>query len=63
MRKVLVLLLMAGLLLGACAFQIVAESIYVEGEDFTFDETLGDPVGGPIPCGGGEGNGGGGLPG
>ena len=61
-RKILILLLMAGLLVGACALQVAAEPAYEEDTDFTFDEPLGGPPGDPAPCGGGS-SGSGGTPG
>jgi hypothetical protein len=64
MRKILVLLLMAGLLISACGIQVAAESLCEEDVSFSTEESFGDPLGEPVPCGGGGGSdGGGGLPG
>jgi hypothetical protein len=56
-------LLIAGLLVSACCIQVAAESTDDVDADFIGDEYFGGPPGGSVPCGGGEGNGGGGLPG
>jgi hypothetical protein len=63
MRKILALLLMAGLLISACCIQVAAESLYEEDISFSLEEPLGGSVGGLVPCGGEAGNGGGGTPG
>ena len=57
MRKVIVILLVLGLLLGTCC--IAADTS--EEEPFSDPDLLGDPGtgDGPAPCGGGSGNGGG----
>ena len=61
MKKILVFLLIAGLLVSACSIQVAAESTY--GEDVSFlVESLEYPFNNPVPCGG-EGDGGGGTPG
>lgn len=65
MRKVLVLLLMVGILIGTVS---VVEEISEEGSneyvEFSGDKVLGDDPGDVVPCGGGEGTGsGGGTPG
>ena len=63
MRKILALLLIAGLLVSACCIQVAAESLCKEDISFSTDEPFGGPPGGPLPCGGGNGDGSGGLPG
>jgi hypothetical protein len=63
MRKILALLLIAGLLVSACCIQVAAESTDDVDADFIGDEYFGGPPGGSVPCGGGEGNGSGGVPG
>ena len=63
MRKILVLLLVVGLLVGTSVAILSLEETsgqeisYFEGEDI--EETIGDP----LPCGGGSSGGGGGAPG
>ena len=62
MRKILILLLVIGILVGTCA---VVEDIYEEystGEQVDFTDESPDGPGGPTPCGH-EGAGGGGVPG
>jgi hypothetical protein len=63
MRKILALLLIAGLLISACCIQVAAESTDEENADSIDSEPFGDPLGGPVPCGGGDNDGGGGIPG
>ena len=63
MRKMLILLLVVGIFLGTCAFQVAAESIYEENISFVSDMGLiGHSFRDHVPCGG-EGDGGGGTPG
>ena len=62
MRKILVLLLIAGLLVSACSIQVAAESTDEVDADFIGDEPFGDSPGEPVPCGG-DNNGSGGIPG
>ena len=66
MKKVLALVLIAGLLMVG-AFSVVEEltegSCDLEQIDFSDSEYLGDGIGDPIPCGGGGGGGGGDFPG
>lgn len=58
MKKIIVFLLIAGLLLiGTCAITADEE---VNSNDIAFDEPIGEP---PAPCGGGGGAGEGGAPG
>ena len=63
MKKMMILLLVVGLLISACCIQVAAESLSKENVSFSLEEPLGGPPGGSVPCGGGEGNGSGGLPG
>ena len=64
MRKILMLLLVIGILVGTCAVveDVCQEDSFGEQVDFTGDESPDGP-GGPAPCGGGETGGGGGTPG
>ena len=63
MKKMMILLLVVGLLVGACCIQVAAESLYKEDVSFSLEEPLGGPPGGSVPCGGEAGNGSGGTPG
>jgi hypothetical protein len=63
MRKILALLLIAGLLVSACCIQVAAESTDDVDADFIDNEPFGGPLGGPVPCGGGDSSGSGGTPG
>jgi hypothetical protein len=63
MRKILALLLIAGLLVSACCIQVAAESTDDVDADSIDDEPFEGPPGGPVPCGGGNGDGSGGTPG
>jgi hypothetical protein len=62
MKKILVFLLIAGLLVSACSIQVAAESTYGEDVSFLEEGPAEYSPGDPAPCGG-EGDGGGGLPG
>lgn len=62
MKKLLVLLLVAGFLVGACVSQVMAESFYGGDVSFLVEGPTESPLGYPVPCGG-EGDGGGGIPG
>jgi hypothetical protein len=63
MKKVLVLFLVIGFLLGTFAAieELHEENFVSEHIDFTDDDSLEDGGDNPAPCGGG--NGGGGIPG
>ena len=65
MKKVLVILLIAGLVVGI--FGTISISDISCGEDSgtpdDFPESIPEDNGDPAPCGGGEGGGGGGAPG
>ena len=63
MRKILVILLVVGLLIGtSCVVEDLKKNS--DGEEICFDGDYPDTIGDPIPCGGSEGGGsGGGLPG
>ncbi len=64
MRKILVMLLVVGLLIGTfCAIEGLKE--IQDGEDVVFDEDYTDALNNLVPCGGegGGGGGGGGQPG
>ena len=63
MKKMMILLLVVGLLISACCIQVAAESLYKEDVSFSLEEPLGGPPGGLVPCGDGNSDGGGGLPG
>ena len=61
MRKMLILLLVVGIFLGTCVFQVAAEPIYEENISSVSNKgPTGDPLGDPVPCGG-EGDGGRGI--
>jgi hypothetical protein len=64
MKKVLIVLLVAGfLLVGTCAVEKICEETS-SVKDFSGPGDLGEPEGGgPAPCGGGSGAGPGGNPG
>ena len=65
MKKVLIVLLVAGfLLVGTCAMEKICEETS-SVKDFSGPGDLGEPEGsgGPAPCGGGDGAGPGGAPG
>jgi len=63
MKKVLILLLVVGVLIGTFAIaEGVSEEISSEHTEFSKGEELTDP-GDPTPCGGGSGGGPGGVPG
>ena len=65
MKRILVLVLIAGLLVGA--FASIGELLDEHFQDHTNfsdeSESTGDELGDPVPCGGGESGGGGGTPG
>jgi len=65
MKKVLIFLLVAGvLILGTCAvIGEISEEISLEHVDFSEGNDFSDPSGDPSPCGGGSGGGPGGIPG
>ncbi len=61
MRKIIVLLLLIGIVLGMSVGEI-GEALPLSGTDSQYD--VAEDLGGPAPCGGeGAGTGGGGLPG
>jgi hypothetical protein len=65
MKKVLIVLLVAGfLLVGTCAVEKICEETS-SLKDFSGSGDLGEPEGSgdPAPCGGGSGGGPGGIPG
>lgn len=63
MKKVLILLLVVGVLIGTFAIaEEISEEISLEHTEFSGGEELTDP-GDPTPCGGGDGAGPGGCPG
>ena len=63
MKKVLILLLVVGVLIGTFAVAVgMSEEISLEHREFSEGEELTDP-GDPTPCGGGDGGGPGGCPG
>ncbi len=63
MKKVLILLIVVGVLLTGTF--VVAEELSQSScdESYSLEGDLGDPQGGPTPCGGGDGAGPGGAPG
>jgi hypothetical protein len=61
MKKILALLLIAGLLISACCIQVAAESTDDVDADSIDNEYFGGPHGGLVPCGGEAGNGGNGT--
>ncbi|MBU7048005.1 MAG: hypothetical protein HXS54_16320 [Theionarchaea archaeon] len=64
MRKMIVLLLVIGLLVGAFISVAGESEENLSQNTFSFDgEDLGDPLGGLVLCGGGDNDGGGGVPG
>ena len=63
MKKILVLLLIAGFLVSAFCIQVAAESFYGEDVSFLIEGSTESPLGDPVPCGGEAGSGGGGTPG
>ena len=63
MKKILILLLIAGILASTCTFQVAAEPIHDANADFVGDQPLGDILGDPAPCGEGGGGGSGPIPG
>ena len=63
MRKMLVLLLVVGFLISACCIQVAAESTDDVDVDSIDNGYFGGPSGGPVPCGGGDNDDGGGTPG
>ncbi len=63
MKKVLILFIVVGVLLTG-TFVVAEELSESSCEKSYFSESdLGDPQGGPTPCGGGSGGGPGGVPG
>ena len=66
MRKILIVLLVAGLLVSTCAAIEEPSEVFFRG-DINFSNSTGElteiGLGGPVPCGGGESGGGGGTPG
>jgi len=65
MKKMLIFLLVAGvLILGTCAVTgEISEEISLEHVDFSEGKDFGNSGGNPSPCGGGSGGGPGGAPG
>jgi len=61
MRKVLVILLVIGFIIGTYSVvEGLCEESSVEQQDFSGEDSPEDGLGDPIPCGGGGGSGGGG---
>lgn len=64
MKKVLILLLVVGVLIGTFAAEVLCENSSQENVDFPSDSFTGPGYGDPAPCGeGGPVGGGGGAPG
>ena len=63
MKKVLILLIVVGLLISACCIQVAVESTDEVDADSIDNGYFGDPLGGPVLCGGGDNDGGDGLQG
>ena len=64
MRKMIVLLLVIGLLVGTLTAVLGENEENLSQDTFSFgEEDSGDPLGDPIPCGGEGTGGGGGTPG
>ncbi len=64
MRKMIILFLLVGIVLAAVStIAGISEEYIMNGYADTSYDTADDTGGGPIPCGGGMGSGGGGAPG